>query len=78
MPPWSNFTQADGKIQAFPLEGGIPGPIWYNTKVLKAAGVEIPKTTDQLIEMAKKVRAAGYGPVIASGADGMGSYLFTL
>ena len=73
----SNYTQADGKLQAFPLEGG-DWPVWYNTKVLKAAGVELPKTTDQLIEMAKKVRAAGYGPVIASGADGMGSYLFML
>ncbi len=72
-----NFTLADGKLQAFPLEG-YTWPIWYNTKVLKAAGVEIPKTADELIEMAKKVRAAGYGPVIASGSDGMGQYLFTL
>ncbi len=30
----SNFTQADGKIQAFPLEG-YTWPIWYNTAVLK-------------------------------------------
>jgi multiple sugar transport system substrate-binding protein len=73
----SNFTQADGKIQAFPLEGYV-WPIWYNTKVLKAAGVDIPKTTDDLIAAAKKVRAAGLGPVIASGSDGMGQYLFTL
>lgn len=72
-----NFTNADGKIQAFPLEG-YTWPIWYNTKVLKAAGVEVPQTTDQLIEAAKKVRAAGYNPVIASGSDGMGQYLFTL
>jgi len=72
-----NFTQADGKIQAFPLEG-YTWPIWWNTKILKAIGAEIPTTTDQLIEVAKKARAAGYGPVIASGADGMGQYLFTL
>ena len=36
-----NFTLADGKIQAFPLEG-YTWPIWYNTKVLKAAGVDNP------------------------------------
>lgn len=72
-----NFTLADGKIQAFPLEG-YTWPIWYNTKVLKAAGVGIPMTTDQLIDAATKVRAAGLQPVIASGADGMGQYLFTL
>src|SRR5689334_6729607 len=73
----SNFTQADGKIQAFPLEG-YTWPIWYNTAVFKAAGVDIPKTTDELIAAAKKIRAAGDGPVIASGSDGMGQYLFTL
>lgn len=73
----SNFTNPDGKIQAFPLEG-YTWPIWYNTKVLKTAGVEIPKTTDELIAAAKKLKAAGLKPVIASGADGMGQYLFTL
>ncbi len=73
----SNFTQADGKIQAFPMEG-YTWPIWYNTSVFKAAGVAIPTTTDDLIAAMKKVRAAGYGPVIASGSDGMGQYLFTL
>jgi multiple sugar transport system substrate-binding protein len=73
----SNYTQSDGKIQAFPLEG-FTWPIWYNTKVLQAAGVGIPKTTDDLIAMAAKVRAIGDQPVIASGSDGMGMELFTL
>jgi multiple sugar transport system substrate-binding protein len=73
----SNFTLPNGKIQAFPMEG-YTWPIWYNTKVLKAAGVGIPTTTDDLIAMAAKVRAAGDQPVIASGSDGMGQYLFTL
>jgi multiple sugar transport system substrate-binding protein len=72
-----NFTLEDGSVQAFPLEG-YTWPIWYNTKILQAIGAEIPKTTDELIEVAKKARDAGYGPVIASGADGMGQYLFTL
>jgi multiple sugar transport system substrate-binding protein len=73
-----NFTNPDGKIQAFPLEG-YTWPIWYNTAVLEEAGVVgIPQTTDELIAAAQKVRAAGLDPVIASGADGMGQYLFTL
>ncbi len=73
----SNFTQADGKIQAFPMEG-YTWPIWFNMSVFKAAGVAVPTTTDELIADAKKIRAAGDGPVIASGSDGMGQYLFTL
>jgi multiple sugar transport system substrate-binding protein len=72
-----NYTGTDGKIQAFPLEG-FTWPIWYNTKVLQAAGVGIPKTTDDLIALAAKVRAAGLQPVIASGSDGAGQELFTL
>jgi len=72
----SNYTLADGKIQAFPLEGYV-WPMWYNTKVFAAAGVPIPTTTDDLIADAKKIRAAGDQPVILS-ADGMGQYLFTL
>ena len=72
----SNYTQADGKIQAFPLEGYV-WPIWYNTKVFAAAGVPIPTTTDDLLAAVKKIRAAGDQPIIASN-DGMGQYLFTL
>jgi multiple sugar transport system substrate-binding protein len=72
----SNFTLADGKIQAFPMEGFV-WPLWYNTKVFAAAGVPIPTTTDDLIADIKKIRAAGDQPAILS-ADGMGQYLFQL
>src|SRR6185436_16332664 len=53
----SNYTNADGKIQAFPLEG-YTWPIWYNTSVFEKAGVPIPTTTDELIAAAKAIRAA--------------------
>jgi len=72
----SDYTQADGKVQAFPLEG-YRWPIWYNTKVLEAAGVAIPTTTDELLAAAKAIRATGNQPLIASN-DGMGVYLFSL
>ncbi len=71
------YTLPDGKIQAFPLEG-YTWPIWYNTSVFEKAGVPIPTTTDELIADAKAIRAAGDQPIIASGSDGMGLYLFTL
>jgi multiple sugar transport system substrate-binding protein len=73
----NDYTQADGKIQAFPLEG-YTWPIWYNKAVFEKAGVPLPTTTEELIADAKAIRASGGQPVIASGADGMGSYLFTL
>jgi len=74
----SQYTDSAGNIIAFPIEG-FTWPIWYNTDVFKAAGVDIPMTTDELIADAQKIRAAGYGgPLIASGADDMGGYVFQL
>jgi multiple sugar transport system substrate-binding protein len=74
----SQYTDSEGSIIAFPIEG-FTWPIWYNTKVFKAAGVEVPQTTDELIAAAAAIRAAGYGgPLIASGADDMGGYVFQL
>jgi multiple sugar transport system substrate-binding protein len=73
----SQYTDSDGNVIAFPIEG-FTWPIWYNKAVFKAAGVDIPMTTDELIAAAKAIRAAGDGPVIASGADDMGGYLFQL
>jgi len=71
------YTQADGKIQAFPLEG-YTWPIWFDTGVFERAGVPVPTTTDELIAAAQAIRAAGDQPVIASGIDDMGGYLFSL
>jgi multiple sugar transport system substrate-binding protein len=72
------YTDSNGDVIAFPLEG-FTWPIWYNTKVIESVGKTVPKTTDELIALAKALRDAGKdGPVIASGADGMGSYLFYL
>ena len=74
----AQYTTTDGKIIAFPIEG-FTWPIWYNTKVLESVGLDIPKTTDELIAAAQALRAAGKdGPVVASGADGMGGKLFEL
>jgi multiple sugar transport system substrate-binding protein len=71
------YTLANGNIQAFPLEG-YTWPIWYNKSVFEKAGVPLPTTIEQLIAAAKAIRAAGDQPVIASGSDGMGLYLFLL
>jgi len=74
----SNYTLPDGQIIAFPLEG-FTWPVWYNTAIFAAVGLEIPTTTDQLIAAAQTLRAAGYGgPVIASGIDSMGGKFFEL
>jgi len=74
----SDFTQADGKIQAFPLEG-FTWPIWYNTQILNDAGAEIPTTTAEMIDVAQKIRASGNNsPFVVGGADWTGMFFFQL
>lgn len=74
----SDFTQADGKVQAFPLEG-FTWPIWYNNQILGDAGAEIPTTTDEMIDGAQKVRASGINaPFVVGGGDWTGMFFFQL
>jgi multiple sugar transport system substrate-binding protein len=66
-----------GKLAAFPLEG-ISWPVWYNTGILKRAGVAIPRTTDQLLAAIPKIRAAGVEPFAVAGQGFPGMHVFNL
>ena len=71
-------------VDANALKGktyGIPwGPItlrgyYYNKNVLKAAGIELPKSAEEFLKVhAPKIRAAGFDPIYSMGQDrwGMG------
>ena len=69
-------TDKQGRLAAFPLEG-FTWPVWYNTDILEKAGVEIPKTVDELIDASKKIRDAGYEPFVVGGTDWSGYAVFT-
>ena len=72
------YTDTQGRVVAFPLEG-FTWPMWYNMKILNEAGVnEVPKTIDELIDAAAKVRAAGYQPLSIGGGDWEGLAFFNL
>lgn len=73
---WRVGGVAGGELQGLPFSG-FSWPLWYNTELLTKAGVtEIPKTTDDLIAAARKLRAAGIGPVAVGGNDWTGQKLF--
>lgn len=73
-----NFTGSQGRVHAFPLEG-FTFPLWYNMAILNEAGVtEVPKTVDDLIDAADKVRAAGYQPMGVGGADISGAVFLSV
>ena len=55
----------DGKIYAVPLNIAA-ACAFYNTEMFDAAGVEIPKTWDEMLDACEKREAAGYTPITIS------------
>ncbi|WP_172582167.1 ABC transporter substrate-binding protein [Subtercola boreus] len=68
----ADWTDSQGRVQALPYTG-FTWPVWYNTATLAKAGITtIPKTTDDLIAAAAKLRAVGIAPVAIGGSDWSG------
>lgn len=55
----------DGKIYAVPLNIAA-ACAFYNTEMFEKAGVEVPKTWDELLDACEKLEAAGYTPITIS------------
>lgn len=73
-----DWTDADGNVRAIPYVG-FTWPMWYNTALLEQAGVEgVPATTDELVDAAQKLRAAGIDPFAIGGSDWSGQKLLLL
>ncbi|MFC7261701.1 extracellular solute-binding protein [Streptomyces lutosisoli] len=53
----------DGKVYGVPANGLAPVVLYYNKKVLKSAGVEPPKTYDELMTAVKKLKGDGVTPI---------------
>lgn len=69
-------TDKQKRLVAFPFEG-FTWPVWFNNDIMEKAGVSIPKNTDELVEAAVKIRAAGYEPFAVGGMDWSGYAVFT-
>jgi len=63
--PW----QVDGQTYGIPFTFGIEG-FWYNTDMFEAAGVEIPKTFDDLVDAVGKLRESGVVPIAVGAGAG--------
>ena len=60
---------ADGKLYTLPLELSTE-MIWYNVDMFKDAGIEAPKTLDELLEDCKALNDKGYTAFGIGGGDG--------
>jgi raffinose/stachyose/melibiose transport system substrate-binding protein len=70
----------DGKI--YSLSSGadtyFTPVIFYHKDLFEQAGVQVPQTFDELIEVSKKLKENGIVPVATPGKDGWGPKLFML
>jgi multiple sugar transport system substrate-binding protein len=72
----SQWTNANGDVQAFPYFG-FAWPVFYNTAMLKEAGVDgLPQTSDELLAATQKLKAAGLGGIAIGGRDWSGNKFF--
>ncbi len=58
----------DGSLYMVPFEFQLEY-FWYNSALLKSAGVETPKTLDDFPQMCKDLRAKGITPIALDGQD---------
>lgn len=61
------FT-VDGKIYGLPLAGYAEG-FFYNKKIFKDAGVDVPKTWDEFLKACEAIKAKGFTPIALAGKD---------
>lgn len=59
----------DGKLYGLPRNTDVAG-FYYNQKIFKDNGWEVPSTYDELLELSKKMNDAGIIPLAMDGGDG--------
>ena len=59
----------DGKLYGLPRHTDVAG-FYYNEKMFKENGWTVPKTYDELLELAKKINDKGIIPLAMDGGDG--------
>lgn len=74
-----NGFKKDGKLYGLPRNTDVAG-FYYNEKMFKDNGWEVPTTYDQLLELAKKISDKDIVPLAMDGGDGwpMAIYLSDL
>ncbi len=59
---WLNLATYNGKLYGIFSKAAVKSLVWYNPKVFKAAGYEVPKTWDELMALTAKIAATGKAP----------------
>jgi alpha-glucoside transport system substrate-binding protein len=67
---WVDLGSVNGKLYGFVFKGANKSTVWYNVKAFQDAGVQPPKTWDELLQAAKTLKASGVSAYSIGGADG--------
>lgn len=69
LPSVYDTAKVDGKAYGIPMRGTQPVLLFHNKAVLADAGVQPPKTWDELLDAVKKLKAKGVTPIALGGGD---------
>lgn len=69
-------THADGKTFGAPMGLSIGGGVWYNKKIFSDLGIQAPKSTQELLDAAEKIKGAGKTPITLGFKDQWTASLF--
>jgi alpha-glucoside transport system substrate-binding protein len=69
-PDFVKLGTIGGKLYSFVFKGANKSTVWFNVKAFKNAGVEAPKTWDELTQAAKTLKASGTPAYSIGGGDG--------
>lgn len=70
---WKQYGSVDGKFYAAPLGSNYKSLVWYSPKAFKDAGIEIPKTWDEVKAASDKIVAAGKAKPWCGGIESGGA-----
>jgi raffinose/stachyose/melibiose transport system substrate-binding protein len=63
-----SMWERDGRVYGLPLEGFCEC-VYYNKELFRKAGVSVPRTTDELLQVCAELRAAGITPFALGNRD---------
>src|SRR4051812_1611985 len=70
LPSVLDVGKVDGKQYGLPMNGIQPVVLYYNKKVFSDAGVQPPKTYDDLLAAVDRFKAKGVIPIALAGSQG--------
>jgi len=67
---WRTLGTVNGQLFGLFYKGANKSTVWYNTKAFSAAGVDTPKSYDDLLKTAQTLKDSGVTPFSVGGGDG--------